>query len=148
MGRLRVAAVALVLVSVTGCGRGLTADDLGTPASWQLASPADPKVTELEIEVLSGGCFDPPGPDGVMPIKSVDVVETSDAVEISVVLGPVPDAGLDRCCDEDGVCIFPLAGFRLWQTVQLDGPLGDRTLIDPACHEEKFNAGSCEHPAR
>jgi hypothetical protein len=28
--------------------------------------------------------------------------------------------------------------------VQLASPLGDRELVDPACDEEKFTAGSCE----
>ena len=150
MGRLRVAAVALVLVSLTGCGRGpqVAADNPGTPATWRLASPRDPQATALEIEVVAGGCLNPDGPSDIMPVKSIDVVEASDDVEISVVLGPVPDAGLDRCCDEEGVCIFPLVGFGSMHTVQLASPLGERTLIDPACDEKKFRGGSCEHPAR
>ena len=144
MGRLGFVAIALVLVSATGCGgRGLTADAPVTPASWRLASPADPQATNLEIEVMTGGCFDPDGPDDV-PLRSIDVVETSSAVEISVTL-----EGLEGCPpDESGLSITPAIGFTSRHAVQLASPLGDRTLIDPACDEEKFSAGSCEHPAR
>ena len=144
MGRLGFVAIALALVSVTGCGRGpsVAADDPVTPATWRLASPADPQATDLEIEVMTGGCLNPDGPDDV-PVRSIDVAETSSAVEITVTI-----VGSEECPpDESGLSITPAVGFRNMHTVQLESPLGDRTLIDPACDEEKFTAGSCEHPA-
>jgi hypothetical protein len=100
---------------------------------------------------MSGSCvLDNPGPDDIIPVKSIDVVETSGSVEISVTLGKMPDAALDRCGrDESGlVTVMPAVGIATKHTVQLSSPLGDRTLVDPACDEKKFRGGSCEHPAR
>lgn len=152
VGRLGFAAMALVLLSITGCGRGIAApsDGAGMPEAsvWRLLSPADPQATALEIEVVSGGCLNLDGPDDVMPVESIDVVETSSAVEISVTLGPMPQAALDRCCDEGGLCHFPAVGFASSHIVQLVSPLGDRELVDSACDEKRFNGGVCEHPAR
>lgn len=148
MGRLGLVALALVLVVATGCGRGLTTDDSGTPVSWRLASAIEPEATELEIEVVSGSCADAPGPDDIRPV-SIDVVETSGTVEITATLGPMPDAVLDQCGhDESGqATVVPLRGIGTQHEVHLDSPLGDRTLVDTACDEKKFRDGSCEHPA-
>ena len=88
--------------------------------------------TTMTVQALSHSCnLDRDGNGGVTEtFDHVEVHETADTVTIETWLGPPAGEGFSSLCIGQGHGFFV--------EVQLDSPLGSRTLIDPACELERY----------
>lgn len=85
---------------------------------WQPVLPVEPDSSIVPIQVEGGGCVTDGETQVITEVESVDVIESSERVEITVW---VRERFISACA---GV------GVMIDATADLSEPLGDRTLID------------------
>ena len=87
---------------------------LGDPQSIPIScvSPIDDKRVSIGFEM-------PPGPD-CYELSAIDLEESADAVAITLIVAPIEDIG--------GSC--PTEAVRSITEIDLQSPVGDRTLLD------------------
>jgi hypothetical protein len=130
----RIILVAALVVSLAGC-----ATPQGTPIEvcdedWEPLFAADPRAMTDRPETIPIECYTvtgssrlelgflmPPGPD-CFGVELVEVIESSDAVSLELRVGGVADR-LGACPPD------PLPWSVL---VELNGPVGDRAILDVA----------------
>lgn len=93
------------------------------PAVWRLQEPVSDSATSLPIPVLGGGCH-----ADEEEVDRVDVDESGSRVVIAAFIREPPTPAGQPC---------PAIGMEHPVTVDLDQPLGNRELIDPACEQNR-----------
>ena len=108
---------------------------------WEFVTEPSETDTTMTINALSYACnLDTGGNTYVTEtFDRVDVYETPDTVTIETWLGPPESkSGFWQGC-------HPAQGWGFTVHVELDTPLGTRTLIDPGCEMDRYtNWSACE----
>lgn len=98
--------------------------------AWNLDSPVDGDATSFRITAASGVCVDVEGQEvGFEPLDRVDVEETSTEVIVSAWLAEPETPRPTECAGMSA---------DLPAVVELEEPLGDRELVDPACELPRY----------
>ncbi len=109
---------------------------------WELESPAEVDTTVLRLDAWSYACnLSKERPFGQVQetFDRVEIHETADTVTIETWLGPPEGDGFWPGCKGTGT------GFSV--RVELDSPLGNRQLVDPACNLNRYAHWIvCENP--
>lgn len=132
-----VVAVFVTVLFLTGCSQSETYPRL---VPWRLSAVPPTDVAELAVSASSYACVvdDSAGIHASETFDHVEVIETDETVSISTWLGRSETSGFRRSCDQVGY-VLPIV------KVELAAPLGDRTLVDPACSEDRFaGIGICK----
>lgn len=126
--------VAAVLVLVLGACAAPAGDERrGCDADWLDAPPVAATAAGIEAEALAIACIEavsnrrvrlgftlPPGPDCHV-LQRVELVESADAVSITLIGGVDDDPNAGACPEEASMVVTE---------VDLSGPVGDRLLLD------------------
>ena len=136
-----VAALLLAGCQQTGPGNEIGADEpdavlTGETATWQLGDSVNlgSDSTSIEVEVTRLGCASGVTGETLAPI----VTYSSEQIAIRIDVEPFDGDGAE-CPGNDAVPVV----------VQLDQPLGQRTLIDGGClRSDAANTATCESDLR
>jgi hypothetical protein len=79
-------------------------------------------IRQIDDKRIRIGFSMPPGPTCYV-LSAVRVEESADAVSVAVVVAPIDDPASGACTDDPG---------RTATEIDLQGPVGERTLLDAA----------------